>query len=121
MMVELPALQSFQHKSAVMKNEVKKHFEWVKLYETIDNAGFVCLRYGITSPYKFAVRKIAQLTPRGALIEQLPQFVLHSLLILKIILLSSIQTLIRLKLVSINMSIMTFLLIFLILKLIVSI
>lgn len=33
-----------------MKNEVKKRFEWVKLYETIGNAGAVCLRCGITSP-----------------------------------------------------------------------
>ena len=33
-----------------MKNEVKKRFEWVMLYEAIGNAGVVCLKCGITRP-----------------------------------------------------------------------
>ncbi|WP_353852366.1 helix-turn-helix domain-containing protein [Sphingobacterium sp.] len=33
-----------------MKNEIKKRFEWIKLYETTGNTGVVCLRYGITRP-----------------------------------------------------------------------
>ncbi|WP_366769856.1 helix-turn-helix domain-containing protein [uncultured Sphingobacterium sp.] len=33
-----------------MKNEVKKHFEWLKLYESVCNAGVVCLRCCITRP-----------------------------------------------------------------------
>lgn len=33
-----------------MKNDVKKRLEWLKLYETIGNAGVVCLRCGITRP-----------------------------------------------------------------------
>lgn len=33
-----------------MINEVKKRLEWVKLYESVGNAGIVCLRYGITRP-----------------------------------------------------------------------
>lgn len=33
-----------------MKNDVKKHFEWLKLYESVGNAGVVCLRCGITRP-----------------------------------------------------------------------
>lgn len=33
-----------------MKNEVKKRFEWVMLYEAIGNAGVVCVKCGITRP-----------------------------------------------------------------------
>nr|WP_164126200.1 IS481 family transposase [Sphingobacterium sp. xlx-73] len=33
-----------------MNNEVKKRLGWVKLYESVGNAGIVCLRCGITRP-----------------------------------------------------------------------
>lgn len=33
-----------------MNNEIKKRLEWVKLYESVGNAGIVCLRCRITRP-----------------------------------------------------------------------